>query len=307
MANSKKYYAHGKLLLTGEYAVLDGAIALAFPTRKGQWLKASQGSPDIIQWISKDENQNVWFNASFSSSLKIVSTSDEEIAERLQKILAQAIELNSEFAIELIGKYVTTTLEFNMNWGLGSSSTLINLISQWAEVDQYSLLKKSFGGSGYDLACAQAVGPILFQNRNGGPKVVPIRFNPNWQDKLYFVYLGKKQISRTEITKFNTLEIDRDWLVNEVDSLTKKVAESTTVENFSDALMDHEKLLSATLGYPTIKSQLFSNIDGVFKSLGAWGGDFVLFVGKKTELEKVRKMGFKTIIPWKEMVNPILY
>ena len=33
------FYGHGKLLLTGEYFVLDGAMALALPTTVGQSMK----------------------------------------------------------------------------------------------------------------------------------------------------------------------------------------------------------------------------------------------------------------------------
>ena len=29
----EKFYSHGKLLITGEYAVLDGAKAIALPTK----------------------------------------------------------------------------------------------------------------------------------------------------------------------------------------------------------------------------------------------------------------------------------
>ena len=32
------FYSHGKLLLTGEYLVLDGALALAVPCKLGQSL-----------------------------------------------------------------------------------------------------------------------------------------------------------------------------------------------------------------------------------------------------------------------------
>ena len=35
----QKFYSHGKLLITSEYAVLDGAKALAVPTKLGQSLK----------------------------------------------------------------------------------------------------------------------------------------------------------------------------------------------------------------------------------------------------------------------------
>ena len=34
----KTFYSNGKLLITGEYLVLDGAKALALPTKYGQYL-----------------------------------------------------------------------------------------------------------------------------------------------------------------------------------------------------------------------------------------------------------------------------
>jgi mevalonate kinase len=38
------FYSHGKLLITSEYAVLDGAKALALPTRLGQKLSVSKNT-----------------------------------------------------------------------------------------------------------------------------------------------------------------------------------------------------------------------------------------------------------------------
>ena len=35
----KEFHANGKLLLTGEYAVLDGAKAIGLPTKRGQSLQ----------------------------------------------------------------------------------------------------------------------------------------------------------------------------------------------------------------------------------------------------------------------------
>ena len=188
MATSKKYYAHGKLLITGEYAVLDGAIALAIPTKKGQWLEViPQALTDNINWTSIDVEGNEWFNATFSSSLEIIKTSSNKIARTLQKILQSTFELNANFKKDIIGTKVLTTLEFDRNWGLGSSSTLINLIAQWATVDPFILLQNSFGGSGYDIACANAAGPILFQNTNP-PIITPVNFSPEWTDKMHFTH-----------------------------------------------------------------------------------------------------------------------
>ena len=38
MNDKKTFYSNGKLLITGEYLVLDGARSLAIPTKFGQFL-----------------------------------------------------------------------------------------------------------------------------------------------------------------------------------------------------------------------------------------------------------------------------
>ena len=62
----KSFFSHGKLLLTGEYLVLDGAKALAIPTQQGQEMSVEilPGSGNIY-WTAKDINGNIWLNFSF--------------------------------------------------------------------------------------------------------------------------------------------------------------------------------------------------------------------------------------------------
>jgi mevalonate kinase len=52
----QQFYAPGKLLITGEYAVLDGAWALALPTRLGQTLTVTptqiQNNKPAVYWQS---------------------------------------------------------------------------------------------------------------------------------------------------------------------------------------------------------------------------------------------------------------
>jgi hypothetical protein len=58
----KKFYSNGKLLITGEYLVLDGAKAFALPTKKGQNLIMKMVINDIWLTISSgitDENESV--------------------------------------------------------------------------------------------------------------------------------------------------------------------------------------------------------------------------------------------------------
>ena len=55
------FYSHGKLLLTAEYLVLDGAKALAVPTKKGQFLKDADAEKNTLSWKSIDHKGKIWF------------------------------------------------------------------------------------------------------------------------------------------------------------------------------------------------------------------------------------------------------
>ena len=57
----QEFYSHGKLLLSAEYAVLDGANALALPTKYGQTLKVKPIDTSEIRWKSFDHKGKLWF------------------------------------------------------------------------------------------------------------------------------------------------------------------------------------------------------------------------------------------------------
>jgi mevalonate kinase len=68
----KTFYSNGKLLITGEYVVLDGAKALALPTKFGQNLIIDEGNNELITWKSFDKDGSIWFedNIPFSSIIR---------------------------------------------------------------------------------------------------------------------------------------------------------------------------------------------------------------------------------------------
>jgi mevalonate kinase len=302
MTNPDRFYAHGKLLITGEYLVLDGAKALALPCKFGQWLEVSVGDDqNLFSWNSLDVHGNSWFSASFDQQLNIIVTTDEILAEKLKSVLEYVVRALPENRSFLMGTLVESNLEFERDWGLGTSSTLIHLIGQWTGMDPFELVFNTFGGSGYDVACADASGPIMY-GIGSPPQVKRVSFDPEWKENLFFIHLGKKQLSDVEVAKYSDLEFDRPLIVSQVNDLTENVLNANSVGQFVEALESHEQLLSKTLGYDTIKSQWFPNINGTIKSLGAWGGDFVLFVGEKSEIEKIKDLGFSTILKWEDMV-----
>ncbi|MBK8672865.1 MAG: hypothetical protein IPN93_07720 [Bacteroidetes bacterium] len=74
---------------------------------------------------------------------------------------------------------------------------------------------------------------------------------------------------------------------------------------FCAAIEKHEEIISTYLGIEKIKSLYFSDFFGSIKSLGAWGGDFVMAVSEKNEKETkayFNKKGYSTILKWNEMV-----
>ncbi|NNK31134.1 MAG: GHMP kinase [Flavobacteriaceae bacterium] len=302
----KTYYSSGKLLLTGEYAVLDGALCLALPTVFGQQLKITHITDPIIQWTSRDHDHTVWFQETISlDNLHDISEraiSGMTTSEILLQVLGLARQLNPEFLSENSGFEVITQLEFPRKWGLGTSSTLITNIAQWADVDPYVLLEKTFGGSGYDIACAQSKSPLLYQLHEYRPRVVPIDFKPPFSSSLFFVYLNRKQDSREAIRNYRNQDGNPKDLVAQITALTKAIVACNQLEKFESLLRQHESLIADALELPTVKESLFPDYPRMVKSLGAWGGDFVLAVGGDKERDYFRKKGYKTIIPYTEMI-----
>ncbi|NNK21094.1 MAG: GHMP kinase [Flavobacteriaceae bacterium] len=302
---SKTYRSSGKLLLTGEYAVLDGALALGLPTRQGQELLIEPGKNKGLQWKSIDVEQNIWFEttfelAEFEADAPVTKGSD--IRHTLLSLLREAVRLKPEFLDALNGTQATTKLEFPRNWGLGSSSTLINNIAQWAEVDAYSLLWNAFSGSGYDIACAQNNKPLIYKVLNKNPEVELIDYNPPFRKELFFVHLNRKQNSRTAISHYRKNVANQQGFIAQISEITKAVAACTELDAFSSLLLEHEELLSDALQIQRIQDQLFPDFDGVVKSLGAWGGDFVLAIGNGSILSYFNKKGYQTILPFDDLI-----
>ncbi len=300
----KTYYSNGKLLITSEYVVLDGAKALALPTKFGQNLIVEEGKNQEIQWTSYDYDNSFWFEDTFSfSEIKSKTIFENQpIKNTLITILHEAFLLNPIFLENSTGYTITTQLTFPKFWGLGTSSTLINNIAQWLQIDAFTLLKNSFGGSGYDIACAQNNSPILYQLKNGKPQIEKISFEPICIANLYFVYLNQKQNSKAAIasyySKANTIENS----IPLFDDITTAILRTNDFENFSSLLLKHEAEMSTILELTTIQNSLFSDFKGTIKSLGAWGGDFVLVVSRENPTEYFREKGFETILPYSEMI-----
>jgi len=298
------FYSNGKLLITGEYLILDGAKGLALPTKMGQNLIVEDTNSGNIHWKSYDADGSIWFEEilSFQEILDNTITT-ESVKATLIKILQVANTMNSNVFFNSEGLAVTTQLSFPRNWGLGTSSTLINNIAQWFQIDAFELLHQSFGGSGYDIACAQNNTPITYSIVNGDPNIEQVVFDPEFAKNIYFVYLNQKRNSKSAIADYYTNKTSQlSSYITAINKLTQDIIEAKDLDLFAQLLNQHETLLSEILKTETVKDTLFPDFGGAVKSLGAWGGDFVMVISNENPTSYFVAKGYETIIPYGEMI-----
>ena len=295
-------------MISGEYLVLDGALALAVPTRFGQSLTV-RSKDDVagkLQWESYTQQGECWFSGLFSlPEGTYLEGTDTSIGQRLEQILRAGKELQPLLWTKLpeLGYAVRTDLEFPRNWGLGTSSTLIANLAKWWELDPYQLLGKTFGGSGYDLACAHADGPIFYRRK--GPEVTSVAFYPTFHDQLYFLFLEQKQNSRSGIASYRKKGKPTEDLFGKIDSISNDLSKVGNFMEFLGLLEEHERIISQWMETERVKSSLFPDFPGAIKSLGAWGGDFVLVASGLSPAQTKKYFtdkGYSTLIPFAEMV-----
>lgn len=296
------FHAHGKLLITAEYLVLHGAEALAIPLKFGQTLSIESTNNKWLTW-SAFTPDGVWFDVKFDLKLNITETTNANLALTLQKILQIALKLANLSVMDILGSQVKTMLQFNKDWGFGSSSTLISLISQWLKINPYKLLEVTFGGSGYDIAVATNNKPIIYKLTDSlDPIVQQSTFNPKFASNIIFFYLQHKQTSSLEVIKFQKIKPDKA-IITDINQLTRAFAESTTLPDFQEKMLAHEKIISQYINKPSINESM-AIPSTTIKSLGAWGGDFAMAVSPNIETTKqiLNEKGFTTHFSYNELI-----
>ncbi len=287
-------FARGKLLLSSEYTVLHGAWALAVPTQKGQHLYVESNIGPLF-WEAVDCHGQIWLSGYVDR--------DPSLAW-LKRCIQEALALAG--LSEMPTGRIRTVLEFERDWGWGSSSTVISLIAQWIGVAALDLHFRVSQGSGYDVACAQAQGAILYRRQGDSAEIRPVSME-NWPtDHLYLAYLGQKQDSQVEVKHYlGTTDVLR--AVAHTTRLTEKLLEASKPSEWSAILVAHEQFMEQHLQRTspvfalTAHSPFRAHAGG--KSLGAWGGDFALFCDPNLgALDYLHQRADLVAFPWAEVV-----
>lgn len=301
-----KFYSKGKFLLTGEYVIIDGAFSLAVPLNFGQFLTVEEQEKNEISFETY-QNSNLIYSNNFiyyENEYKVNNSisqnaSDKFILQIINTLIAEKPSLFSK------GLKFTSDLNFDINWGLGSSSSLISNFSQWSEIEKFELFKKLSNGSGYDVFAAQAETAITYQLINDLPIVQEVELNNDILENCFFVYLGKKQNSENEVKNYRKSAKISSTDIQNIYNLTQRLIDLNSYDELIEIIQNHEKIISSILNRPTIKEELFADFDGEIKSLGAWGGDFVLAFSKNGNnytKNYFHSKNLNTIFTWNQMV-----
>lgn len=296
-------FSPGKLMLTSEYFAIDGALVLAVPTRLGQefFFEEKEDGKSLILWEAYHQN-TPWLKVVIDyKTWQILETNIPSSAEFITKTLQNVQQLsNSKFKTDLT-YYLKTNLQFPADYGLGSSSTLMNNLAEWAEIDPFYLNTISLGGSGYDIAVAKEKSAVLFQSKPE-IKYEKVDFNPSFKNELIFIHLNQKQDSREGINLYKSKKKSPE-LVNEFSDLTKKILLCNELESFSELMMIHEHKIADFLKISTVREKFFSDCPSFVKSLGAWGGDFVMSAKFGDYKNYFWEKGFPTVLEWENIIN----
>ena len=299
-----KFKSNGKLLITSEYLVMKGAMALAIPAKLDQELNVISTNSDFVNWKSFNKDNQIWYEEKFflDKGTLIYHGEKNKMSDLIVRLFDYIHKFNKPE--KSIGNEFIWKINFNINWGLGSSSTLINNLSKWAKVNPYKLLFSVFNGSGYDIACCDKSNPIIFQKKDNYLSVSDTTFNPNFLDNLFLIFLNKKQDTQKSVQNFLETDQSHSEGINQINEIVHEIENVKDITTFESLIERHEKIIANILQMPTIQNEKFPDYNnGVIKSLGSWGGDFVLATGDEKSVDYFEEKGFNTI----RKISDLLY
>ena len=297
------FKSNGKILLTSEYLVLDGAKAIALPSKLTQDLYVEQCDKEIIEWQGIDEKGNVWYEENFylKNNDLVYRAEKNKTSEKLLLLFNHILKTRE--VKDILGNKFSTKLNFKREWGLGTSSTFVNNLAKWANIDPYRLLFSAFKGSGYDIACCDVNNPIIFEKKQNSINVKNITFNPPFIENIYLIHLDKKQNTQTSITNYLRTKSEKNDLIKRINLISEEMLQCKNLNHFEDLIVEHESIISQAISQEPIQKLTFNDYNlGKIKSLGAWGGDFILVTSKNNDLSYFNNKGFETILKLSDLV-----
>jgi len=229
-------------------------------------------------------NNGLWFYSELLlPDFQLVRTNNADLSQTLQKTLKTAKKLNPRFLTSRHLFQATSVMDFDPTWGIGSSSSFISNVAYWADCDPFILNNQLFNGSGTDIACARSMSPIIFELKDEKAEYRKASFYPPFSKQLYFIYLNRKQNTRESIQKIKLQDFS-DEEIQLISTITLEMEKAAELKTFQRLADEHEAILGGIIQEMPVKTRHFFDFDGSVKSLGGWGGDFIMVASAASEV-----------------------
>ena len=91
-------------------------------------------------------------------------------------------------------------------------------------------------------------------------------------------------------------------LISEISEITENILNCSDQKIFNELICSHEQIISKLISKTTIKKELFNDFNGEIKSLGAWGGDFIMVSSEDNPLNYFENKGYNTVFKFSDLL-----
>jgi len=257
------FRAHAKILLFGEYLMLDGYLGLAIPLRHGQTLTVEPRKKKGIQVHGYTVDGLVWQDEVWPS------TQSSLFHKSLTWLATQWYLPSGDWTL-------TTQLSYPQHWWLGSSSTFLDLLAQWTGCDPFALYRAVSLWSGYDIACARQKKPLLYDPLTMDSQAVDLE--SSLLASMYCVPCGQKQSSDKAIAQYRARSHQGPDQYDRCEFLDGLLYEQT-VWWWIQGMTYHDEVIVSLIDQPALMTtQPRIGEIGYGKWLGAWWWDCFLIL-----------------------------
>ena len=111
------------------------------------------------------------------------------------------------------------------------------------------------------------------------------------------------QDTKTPIENYSKSQFNKVESIKKINKICDEFLKCNDLIHFEELMKEHESIISKAISINPIQKTTFTGYKGGgIKSLGSWGGDFILVTTKNKDLTYFKNRGLNTIFPLREMV-----
>jgi hypothetical protein len=254
-------------------------------------------------WESIYDDETL-FTAVFSNGpIDILESTDGEEALFVRNVIRTAMDHLASLT-SLPGYAIQSVYNYPARMDPGSRPALIASVAEWFNINPFRLNRVVMQDAGYGIAGARSSRPILYQMVDARPEYEQITLASSCTENIYFVYAGDREdlsAIREKIEQARNLS----QIIPKIREINKHIVQSDSLEEFEQAMVGYEQLLSGVLEEKTFQQRLFGDFPGVIKPMVSNNSIFLLVTWQGTREELTKYFAghhLSTLFHWNDLI-----